>query len=79
MQRIKEPKSQRVKSYKETKGLRFRLAETEHELVVRMPLVAGSRPIAVQSQTVVVACQPEDVRVAVRVGNLLHAHVNPLI
>jgi len=65
--------------YKETKDLRFRLAETEHELVVRIPLAVGWRPKAAQPQTVVVAFQLEDVRVAVRVGevsDLLHAHVN---
>ena len=79
MQRIKESKSQRIKNYKEEKVLRFRLAETEHELVARIPLVAGLRPTAVQPQTVVVALQLEDARVAAGVGDLLHAHVNPLI
>ena len=59
--------------------LRFRLAETEHELAVRIPLAAGPRPTVAQPQTVAVACQLEDVRVADRVGDLLHAHVNPLI
>src|SRR3989344_4759981 len=77
--RIKESKSQRIKNYKEAKVLRFRLAETEHELVVRIPLEGGSRPIVAQPQTVAVACQLEDAREAVRVGDLLHAHVNPLI
>ena len=53
---------------KRPKDLRFRLAETEHELVVRIPLVVGFRPIVVQPQTVVVAFQLEDVLVAVGVG-----------
>ena len=43
------------------------VSETEHELVVRIPLVVGFRPIVVQPQTVVVAFQLEDVRVAVGV------------
>src|SRR3989344_7568951 len=77
--RIKESKSQRVKNYKEAKVLRFRLAETEHERVARTPLEAGSRPTVVQPQTAVAAYQLEDDRAAVRVGDLLHAHVNPLI
>lgn len=45
-----------------------RVSETEHELVVRIPLVVGFRPIVVQPQTVVVAFQLEDVRVAIGVG-----------
>ena len=61
-----------TKKNKEAKILRFRLAETEHELVVRIPLVVGFRPIVVQPQTVVVAFQLEDVRVAVRVGVVRH-------
>jgi len=72
MRRIKDSKSQSVKNYKETKDLRFRLAETEHEPVARTPLAAGLRPTAVQPQTVVVALQLEDVRVAVRVGVVRH-------
>ena len=89
-QKIKESKSQRVPSSprlrtgkarncKETKDLRFRLAETEHELVDRMPLEVGLRPTVDQPQTAAAASQLEDVRVAVGVGDLLHAHVNPLI
>ncbi len=65
--------------YKDTKDLRFRLAETEHELVVRNPRAAGFRPTVVQPQTVAVASQPEDERVAARDGDLLHAHINPFI
>ena len=67
------------RNQKGAKSLSFRLAETEHELVVRKPLVVGLRPTAVQSQTVVAALQPEDERVAVRSGDLLHADINPLI
>lgn len=66
-------------NYKETKDLRFRLAETEHELAARTPLAVGSRPMAVQPQTAVVANQLEDARAAVRAGDLLHAHINPFI
>src|SRR3989344_2417027 len=79
MQRIKDSKSQSVKNNKETKDLRFRLAETEHEPVVRTPLVAGSRPTAEQPQTAAAACQLEDARVDPRVGDLLHAYINPFI
>ena len=60
MQRIKDSKSQSVKNYKETKDLRFRLAETEHELVARRPLVGGYRPSDVQPQTVVAASRPRE-------------------
>jgi hypothetical protein len=45
-----------------------RVSETEYELVVRIPLVVGFRPIVVQPQPVVVAFQVEHVRVAVGVG-----------
>lgn len=44
------------------------VSETEHELVDRITFVIGFRPIVVQPQTVVVAFQLEDVRVAVGVG-----------
>ena len=45
-----------------------RISETEDELIVRIPLIAGLGPIAVQPQTIVVAFQLEDVRVAIGVG-----------
>ena len=71
MQRVKVSKIQSVKnnrSYsKETKLLRFRLAETETPLAARIPGVVRRRP-RVEPQTVVVAFQVEDVRVAVRIG-----------
>ena len=79
------------KNHKETKCLRFRparttgvvhsgeLAETEHEPAARTTLVVGFRPTAVQPQTVVVAPQLEDVRVAAGDGDLLHTHINPFI
>ena len=79
MQRIKDSKSQSVKNYKETKDLRFRLAETERELAARIPPAAGFRPSAVQPQTAVAARQLEDARVAARAGDLLHAYINPFI
>ena len=65
--------------YKKTKCLRFRLAETEHEFDVRIPLAVGSRPSVVQPQTVVVAHQSEDERAANGVGDLLRAHINRFI
>lgn len=40
------------------------VSETEHKLVVRIPGVVGLRPIVVQPQTIVVAFEVEDVRVA---------------
>ena len=49
------------------------LSETEHELVVGIPLVARIRPIVVQPQAVVVAFHIEDVRVAIAVGSVRHA------
>lgn len=44
------------------------VSETKRELVVRIPIVRRLRPIVVQPQTVVVAFELEDVRVAVGVG-----------
>ena len=44
------------------------VSETETPLVVRIPGVVRFRPIVVEPQTVVVAFQVEDVRVAVRIG-----------
>lgn len=45
------------------------VAETEHDLVVEIPLVVRIRPIGVEpTLTVVVALDVEDVRVAVGIG-----------
>ncbi|MEI6490796.1 MAG: four helix bundle protein [bacterium] len=45
------------------------VSETEHELVVRIPLIVRPRPIVVEPQTVAIAFELEDVRVAVGVGS----------
>jgi hypothetical protein len=44
------------------------VSETEHELVVRIPLIVRLRPIVVEPQTVFVPFEVKDVRVAVLVG-----------
>ena len=43
------------------------VSETERKLVGRIPLIVGLRPIVVEPQTVVVAFEVEDVRVAIAV------------
>ena len=53
------------KSYKAAKFLSFRLAEMERKLAERNPRVAGARPIVVQPQTIDIAFEEEDERVAV--------------
>lgn len=44
------------------------VSETEYELIVRIPLIVGFRPIIVEPQTVVMMFEVKDVRVAVLVG-----------
>lgn len=41
------------------------VSETEHELVVGVPLIVRFRPIVVQPQTVIIVFQVEDVGIAV--------------
>ena len=77
--RLRQGFGGQARNYKVIKLLRFRLAETEHELVVRTPPVVGSRPTAAQPQTAAVVLQLEDARAAVRAGDLLHAHINPFM
>ena len=43
------------------------VSKTEYKLVVRIPPVVGFRPVVVQPQTVVIAFEVEDIRVAVGV------------
>lgn len=49
------------------------VSETEHERVVRIPLIIRFRPIVVQPQAIVVVFQLEDVRVALGVGFVRYA------
>ena len=47
-----------------------RLSETEDDLVLEIPVVAGVRPIRVQPPLVLVPLDVEDIRVAVGIGNV---------
>lgn len=49
------------------------LAETEEELVLKIPLIARLRPIVIEPQTILIALDLEDVRVPVGVGSAWHA------
>ena len=73
----KRPRAKGLKNHKETKGLRFRLAETERELAARTPIVRRPRPSAAQPQTTDAAFELEDVRVAAGAGDLLHTDIKP--
>ncbi len=44
------------------------VSEAENELVVRIPLVVGFRPVIVEPRAVIVAFEVENFRVAVRIG-----------
>ncbi|MEN9654124.1 MAG: hypothetical protein RL235_236 [Chlamydiota bacterium] len=44
------------------------VSETEHELVLGIPLVVRFRPVVVQPRTILIAFNVEDVRVPVGVG-----------
>ena len=46
------------------------LSETEHDLVVRIPLVVRLGPVVVEPHAVIVVVEVEHVRIAVRVGDL---------
>ena len=59
---------------KEAKGLRVRLAGTENELIVRIPLILGIGPVVVQPQVVTIAIELEDVRVATGVRFCVMRH-----
>jgi hypothetical protein len=50
-----------------------RVSEAERKLVVRIPPVVRLGPILVQPQTVIVAFQVEDVRVAIPVSDVWRA------
>ena len=54
------------------------VAETEHELVVKIPLVVRIRPIVVEPQAILVTFHIKDVRVTVGVSALCDMPSMPL-
>jgi hypothetical protein len=49
------------------------LSETEHELIVIVPIIVRVRDIVIQPQAVVIAVHVEDVRIAIAIGSVRHA------
>ena len=60
--------TEKTKLLRASGGETERIAETEHDAIVELPMIVGIRPIVVEPQlAVIVALHIEDVRVVVRV------------